>query len=288
MTSGSPPALEQGSDDEDEEIGVLERRARHHSPISVASSPAVPMSGTRDRPMLVEESPEPHYIVVEDSPAPQCIVVEESPAPMSGVKDRPVFVEESPPTSPVPMSGTNDRPSLVDESPAVPMVGNLCWGGENPLEGGSATLPINLVSPPTTASRMEEPQSRAIPNWGGGSRGHNGRETCFCPSFAGSATYGGSSIPSVYCSGRISTAAPSAQSCGSCFPAPITPAGGLHRARGRNPVPDPAIPGWEFRGGAFIEWGGACTCYGTPGTPSAFYGGVLWSLRGWWGCWWRR
>ena len=176
-----PPALEQGSDNEDEEIGVLERRARHHSPISVASSPAVPMSGTRDRPMLVEESPEPHYIVVEDSPAPQCIVVEESPAPMSGVKDRPVFVEESPPTSPVPMSGTNDRPSLVDESPAVPMVGNLCWGGENPLEGGSATLPINLVSPPTTASRMEEPQSRAIPNWGGAPEATTGAKHVFAP-----------------------------------------------------------------------------------------------------------
>ena len=146
----SPPALEQGSDDEGEEIGVLERRARQHSPISVASPPAMPepMSGTTDRPMLVEESPEARYIVVEDSPAPQCIVVEESPAPMSGVKDRPVFVEESPTeptrhqaetTSPVPMSGTKDRPSLVDESPTVPMVSNLCWGGEHPVEGGSAT-----------------------------------------------------------------------------------------------------------------------------------------------------
>ena len=51
-----PLALEQGNDDEGEEIGVLERRALHHSPISVASLPAPlePMSGTRDRPMLVE------------------------------------------------------------------------------------------------------------------------------------------------------------------------------------------------------------------------------------------
>ena len=93
-----PLALEQGTDDEEEEIGVLEHRPLHHSPISVASSPAPPepMSRTRDRPMLVEESPAPHYIMVEDSPAPQCIVVEESPVPMSGVKDRPCLVVESP------------------------------------------------------------------------------------------------------------------------------------------------------------------------------------------------
>ena len=81
--------LEYGSDDEEEEIGVLEGRAFHHSPISVASSPAVPepMSGTRNRPMLVEDSPAPQCIILEDSLAPQYIVVEESPVPMSGVKD---------------------------------------------------------------------------------------------------------------------------------------------------------------------------------------------------------
>ena len=56
---------------------MLERHELHHSPISVASSPAPPepMSGTRDRPMLVEGSPAPHYIMVEDSLAPQFIVV---------------------------------------------------------------------------------------------------------------------------------------------------------------------------------------------------------------------
>ena len=52
-----PLALKQGKDAEEEEIGVLEDRPLHHSPISVASSPArqEPMSGTRDCPMLVEE-----------------------------------------------------------------------------------------------------------------------------------------------------------------------------------------------------------------------------------------
>ena len=83
-----PLAAEQGNDDEEEEIGVLERHELHHSAISVASSPAPPepMSGTRDRPMLVEKSPAPHYITVEDSPAPQFIVVEESRVRMSGAK----------------------------------------------------------------------------------------------------------------------------------------------------------------------------------------------------------
>ena len=122
--------------------------------------------------MLVEESPAPHYITVEDSPAPQFIAVEESPVPMSGVKNRPCLVLESPEptedragtTSPVPMSGTKDRPSLVDDSPAMPKVNNLCWGGGNAVEGGSATLPINLVSPPTNTSPTEDPQ---LPNWGG-------------------------------------------------------------------------------------------------------------------------
>ena len=170
-------ALEQGNDNEEEEFGVLERRVHHHSPISVYSSPAMPepMSGTRDCPMLAEESPAPHSIMVEDSPAPQCSVVEESPVPMSGVKNDPCLVLESPePTegragteSPVPMSGTKDRPSLVDDSPAMPKVKNLCWGRGNPVEGGSATLPINLVSPPATTSPTVDPQPRVLPDWGG-------------------------------------------------------------------------------------------------------------------------
>ena len=147
------------------------------SPISFASSPAPPepMAGTRDRPTLVEESPAPHYIMMEDSPVPQCIVVHEFPVPMSGVKDSPCLVVESPEpmedraaaTSPVPMSGTKDRPSLVDDSPAMPKVNNLCWGRGNPVEGGSATLPINVASPPRTTSPTEDPQPRVLPNWRG-------------------------------------------------------------------------------------------------------------------------
>ena len=181
-----PLALEQGNDDEEVEIGVLELHELHHSPISVASSPAPPepMSGTRNRPMLVEEYPAPHYIMVKDSPAPQFIVVEESPVPMSGVKNCPCLVVEFPEpaedragtTSPVPMSGTKDRSSLVDDSPAILKVNNLCWGGGNPVEGGSATLPINLVSPRTTTSSTEDPQ---LPNWGGGPEVVTGSEPVF-------------------------------------------------------------------------------------------------------------
>ena len=108
--------------------------------------------------------------------APQCIVVEESPLPMSGVKDRLCLVPESletpedraGTTSPVPMSGTKDGPSLVDDSPAVPKVNNLCSGGGSLVEGGSATLPMNLVSPPSTTSPYEDPQPRVLPKWGGG------------------------------------------------------------------------------------------------------------------------
>ena len=168
---------------------MLERHQPHPSPISVASlpPPPEPMSGTRDRPMLVEESPAPDYIMVEDSPAPQCIVVEESPVPMSGVKHRPCLVLESPEptedwagtTSPVPMSGMKDRPSLVDDSPAVLKVNNVCLGGGNPVGGGSATLPINFVSPPSTTSPMEDPQPRVLPNWGGDPEVATGPEPVF-------------------------------------------------------------------------------------------------------------
>ena len=197
-----PLPLGQGNDDEKEENGVLERHKFHNPPISVASSPAPPepMSETRDRPMLVEESPAPHYIMVEDSSAPQCIVVVESPVPMSGVKERPCLVVESPEptedragtTSPVPMSGTKERPSLVDDSPVVPKAKNLCWGGGNPVEGGSATLPINLSSPPSTTSPMEDCQPRVLPNRGRGSRGCNGLGACFCFPSENPITYGGS------------------------------------------------------------------------------------------------
>ena len=134
---------------------------------------------------------------MEDSLAPQFIAVEESPVPMSGVKNRPCLVVEcSEPTgdgtgttSPVPMSGTKDRPSLVDDSPAMPKVNNLCWGGGNPGEGGSATLPINLVSPPTNTSPTEDPQ---LPNLEGGSRGCNKIGASFCFPSENPITYGGS------------------------------------------------------------------------------------------------
>ena len=138
--------------------------------------------------------------MVEDSPASQCIVVNESPVPMGGVKDCPCLVVESPEpteeragtTSPVSMSGTKDRPSLVDDSPAMPKVNNLCWGGGNPVEGVSDTLPINLVSPPTTTSPTEDPQLPVLPNLGGGSRGCNGLGPCFCFPSKNPITYGGS------------------------------------------------------------------------------------------------
>ena len=146
---------------------MLENRPLLHSPISVASSPASPepMSGTRNRPMLLEESPAPHYIMVEDSPAPQYIVVEEYPVPMSCVRNRPCLVMESPPKptedrdgtmSAVPMSSTTDRPSVVDDSQAVLEVNNLCCGGQKLVEGGSATLPINLFSFLSTTFPIEE------------------------------------------------------------------------------------------------------------------------------------
>ena len=34
------------------------------------------------------------------------------------------------------------------------------------MEGGSATLPVNLISPPTTTSPTEDPQPWVLPSWG--------------------------------------------------------------------------------------------------------------------------
>ena len=194
-----PLAVEQGNNDEEEEIGVLERHELHHSPISVASSPAPPepMSGTRDRSMLVEESPAPHYITVKDSWAPQFIVVEQSPVPMSGVNNRPCPVVESPePTedragtaSPAPMSGMKDRPSLVDDSPAMPKVNNLCLGGRGSGGGRFSNPPNKLgLSPHKYISYGGPPTAKL----GGGSRGCHQIGACFCFPSENPITYGGS------------------------------------------------------------------------------------------------
>ena len=172
-----PLALQQGNNEEEEQIGVLERRELHHSPVSAASSPAPPqpMLGTRDRPMLLKGSPAPHYIMVEDSPAPQCIVLEASPVPMSGVKDRRCLVVQSPEptedragtTFPVPMSGTEDRPSLEDDSLAVRKANNLCLGGRESAAGRFSNPPNKLGFSPLNAYPMEDPRPRVLPNRAG-------------------------------------------------------------------------------------------------------------------------
>ena len=185
----SLPSLDQGRNDEREEMGVLERRKLRHSPMSVASSPAPPepMSGKRDRATLVDESPASHYIVGQDPtccgggvPSARerrgnhgpCLDMESPPGPMWGHTKN---------LSQVPMNGTKDQPSLVDDSPTFPKVDNLCLGGENPLEGGSATLLINLVSPPSTRFPVEEAEPRAIPNSGGAEGGITGAELVSAP-----------------------------------------------------------------------------------------------------------
>ena len=132
-----PLALEQGSDHEEEEIGELDHRPLPPSLISVASSPIPPepVSGTRNRHMLLGEIKAPHIYIYPVYT--QYIGVEESPVPMSGVKERRCLVVESPEptedqagtTSLVPMSGRKDRPSLVDDSLAGRRL-TICPGGE--------------------------------------------------------------------------------------------------------------------------------------------------------------
>ena len=193
-------ALGQGNDYEEEEIGVLERHELHDSPISSPSSPAPPelMSGTRDGPMLVEESLAPHYIMMEDSPASQCIVVEETPVPMSCVKKSPCLVVESleptedraGPTSSVPMSGRKDRASLMDDSPAVLNVKNLCLGRRESGGGSFSNPPNNLGLPPLNYISYGGPPTTGRAELGGGLRGCSGLGACFCFPSVNPITYG--------------------------------------------------------------------------------------------------
>ena len=238
--------------------------------------------------MLVEESLAPHYVMVEDSPAPQYIAVQESPVPMSGVKDRPCLVVESPEptedrpgtTSPVPLSGPKDRSSLLDDSLEVPKANNLSWGGENPVEGGSATLRMYLVSIPINYISYAGPPTAGTAQFGGGFRGCNGLGPCFCFPSANPITYRGSWLAAIICAGGIPNASPAAEPCWSYFPSSITPPGGLHGAGERNPKPYSAIPWWRFEGGTFLQRWGACTSCPAPNSPVLPGGGVLWSLRG--------
>ena len=290
-----PLALEQGSDDEKEGTGVVEHRPLHQSPISVASSPASPepMSGTTYRPMLVEESLALHNIMVQDSPAPQYIVVEESPVPMSGVQNRPCLVVESAPkptedragtASPVPMSGTKDRPSLVDNSPAVSKVNNLCWGGENPVQGDSATLPINLVSAPSTTFAMQDPEPRVLPNWGGNPEVATVSEPVFAshPSIQSPTLVHQS--PQYIVEEESPPPAPGPNLVGPISPPP-SPRQGAYTEHVNG---SPAIPWWGFSGGTFFQWKAACTNCCAPNTPVLPDGGAFWCLRGRGGCWRRR
>ena len=52
----------------------------------------------------------------------------------------------------------------------------MLGGGGNPVEGGSVTLPINLVSPPTNTSPGKDPQ---VPNLGGDPEVATGSEPVF-------------------------------------------------------------------------------------------------------------
>ena len=279
---------------------MLERRALQHSPISVASSPAPPepMSGTRDRPMLVDKSRAPHFIMVEDSPAPQCMVAEESPVPMSGVKNRPCLVVESPEpteyragtTSPAPMSGTKDRPSLVDDSPAMPKVNNLCWGGGNPVEGGLATLPINLVSPPTTTSPTEDPQPRVLPNWGGEPEVATGSKPVFAfhPRIHSPLVVHES--PQYIVVEESPSPQPQPNTVGP-FPPSLSPhqPAYIEHVNGIPYLIRPSLGGGS--GGGHSSGGGApAPVAARPTPPSHPAGGGLWSLRGRGGCsgrrWW--
>ena len=79
------------------------------------------------------------------------------------------------------MSGTNDQPSLVDDSPPVPKVTEICWGGENPVEGGSAALPKKFVSPSSTTSPWSNSDRGHVPMGRGGSTGCNGRAPASAP-----------------------------------------------------------------------------------------------------------
>ena len=96
--------------------------------------------------------------------------------PMSGVKDRPCLVVESPErtedrggtTSPVPMSGTKHHQSLMDDSPAVPKVNNPCWGGRKSGGGRLSNPPNGIGVSPLNYTSYGGPPTAVLPNFLGG------------------------------------------------------------------------------------------------------------------------
>ena len=275
---------------------MLERHELHHPPISVASSPATPepMSGTRDRPMLVEDSLAPHYIMVEDSLAPQCIVLEEPPVPMSGVKDRPCLVVESrEPTEgragterPVPMSGTKDHPSLVDDCSVMPRVKNLRWRGGNPVEGSSATLPINLVPPPSTTSPMGDPQPRVLPILRGDPDVASGSEPVFASHPRIQSPMVVHESPQYIVVNESPPPPPQPNTVGPVSPPPSSrPCQETYIGHVDGiPYLVRPTPGPVLGGGHSCSGGGACACCCAPHIPVPPCGGALWSLCGRGGC----
>ena len=126
------------------------------------------------------------------------------------------------------------------------------------MERGSATLPINLVSPASTTSPLEDSQPRLLPISGEDPGAATGAEPVSVAHLQIPSPTVVHELPLVYCGGRIPTITPPAEPCRGYLPSFITPPGGLHPERKRQAVPDSAIAWWEVgEGGAFFQWGGA-------------------------------
>ena len=217
--------------------------------------------------------------------------------PMSGVKDRPCLVVQSPEltedragtTSLVTMSGTKDCPSLVDDSAALPKVNNLCWWGGNPVEGGSATLPINFVSPPSTTSPMEEPQLRVLPNWGGDPEVARGSEPVFASHPRIQSPMVVHESPQYIVVDKSPPPTPQPNTVGPVSPLLSPGPGQGAYVKHVDSIPYMVRPSRGVgSGGAFCSGGGTCACCCAPHTPFWPCRGALSSLRGRRGCWWRR
>ena len=188
------------------------------------------------------------------------------------------------------MSGTKDRPSLVYDSPAMPKVHNLCWGAGNLLEGGSATLPINLVSPPTTTSPMEDPEPWVLLNWRGNPEVATGSETVFASHLRIRSATVVHESPQYIVVDESPPPPPQPNTVGPVSPPPSPgprQAAYIERVH-RIPLLIRLSRGGGSGGGGIPLVGGACACCCAPHTPVLPCGGALWSLRGRGGCWRRR
>ena len=156
------------------------------------------------------------------------------------------------------------------------------------MKVGSANVPINLVSTPSTTFRMEDPQPRVLPNYWGDPGVAMASEPVFASHPAIQSPTVVPESPQYMVVEQSPPPPPQLNPVGPISPPPLPRQGAY--IEHVNGIPSLIRPsrGGGSGGGAFFWLGGTCTFCCAPNTPVLPCGGALWSLCGWGSCWQRR